>query len=322
MLHRVGSGDETGDLMRAGVATTKALSERIVVITIGVVITMFVGRALGRQETPVAPAACVVAPMISSPVASSPVAFASPTARGASVASIAVTAAIANLIACWNDADWQTSSLQVTENYLVETYGSPDRETFIALQERFAGSGFTTEASLISLETVRDVGTGFATADVLWQEGDAVKSERWYLAHVEGRWLVDQIRPLPPELSGDVVGIEFVVDDLGVHLSRDRIVNPGTVVIRIRNLTDRAMSISLIRLATLAEVRERLTGGSVAGSDQVLRGQVTIANGESQDLVVADPREGEYTIVVGMTIPFGPDALLDGFSAPLSITSP
>jgi hypothetical protein len=166
------------------------------------------------------------------------------------------------------------------------------------------------------------VGTGFATADVLWQQGDARKSERWHFAEIGGRWLIEQIRPLPPDLSGDVVGIELIVDEAGVRLSRDQIVNPDLVVIRVRNLTSEVISVSLVRLATLDEVRARLTNGPASGHDPVLSGQITVADGEEHDLVLSNLGEGDYTLVAGMTIPFGPDQLRAEFSATLAVTHP
>jgi hypothetical protein len=175
---------------------------------------------------------------------------------------------------------------------------------------------------LIGVETVREVGIGFATADVLWQEGNAIKSERWHFAQVDGRWSVEQIRPLPPEISGDAVGIELIVDASGVRLSRDKIVNPGTVVIRVRNLRSEAISISLVRLSTVNEARARLSGGPAAGNDPVLSGQITIDDQEEHDLVLAGLGEGDYVIVAGMTIPFGPDQLRDEFSASLAVAIP
>ena len=73
----------------------------------------------------------------------------------------------------------------------------------------------------------------------------------------DASWLLDSAEVLEPAFSDDAVGIEATVDAAAFHLSRARIVDPGTVVIHVRLPAERPSMASLTAVFGGANWHER-----------------------------------------------------------------
>jgi hypothetical protein len=279
-------------------------------------------RALSATSVPLPAAVCATRPPNATPVA----AAATPTPAIPSTADNEITAqvaaAVTTLIACWNDADWQAGVSLVTDAYLQATLDTADRPTAVATLQALTRAGLAAASSLDAVADVRIQGTGFANAKVAWHQGNAVKQERWRFVAGQDTWLLDKTESLDFDLTGDAVGIEADVDGVRLHLSRDRLVDPGTVVVHVRNLTAEPTSLTVFRTGSPAQLRDRLAGRAHPPAVSAFAGEVTLLPNEEKDLVLVDLAADVYTVVAGFHGPDGDLRVRDAFVAPLAVAKP
>jgi hypothetical protein len=291
---------------------------------LGVPTSLPAHRATAATSTPPPSAVCVLVAPETSPGVPLPTGTPGlPTTANAAVTR-QVTVAVATLIACWNDANWQAVVSLVTESYLRSTLGTPDRSTALATLSIITNAGLTGSASLDFVTEVRTLGPGFASAKVTWRHGKSFQQEQWFFVLAGGSWLLDETDSLAPDLSGDAVGIEATVDAVGLHLSRDRLVNPGTVVIHVRNLTGDPTSLAVFRISSAAALRERLSGQTPASppSESIFAGEVFVVPSEETDLVLVDLPAAVYIVVAGFHGLAGEIQIRDPFVADLAVANP
>jgi hypothetical protein len=230
-----------------------------------------------------------------------------------------ITNAIATLAACWHDSNWNTGLALVTDRYLQTNFGTTDRAlVFATLQGRTA----TGLAGTVEIDTVADIrtqGIGFASADVVWRHGKGQRHDRWRFIAAQGRWLLDEISYLDPVSTGSAVGIEAVIDIDRLQLSRQQIVDPGIIVIHVRNLTAEAIGLSVFRSTSTAQLRERLAGRQPPSPDSPFVGEIHVPSHEEADLVLLDLAADTYTIVANPLQQDGALQVRDAFSAILNV---
>ncbi|HKG25781.1 MAG TPA: hypothetical protein VKB09_09040, partial [Thermomicrobiales bacterium] len=107
-----------------------------------------------------------------------------------------------------------------------------------------------------------------------------------------------------------------------LRLSRERVVNPGTIVIHVRNLGTETTSLSAFRSLTTSQLRDRLAGALPSGGESPFVGEVVVAPGEEADLVLVDLAPDTYTVVAGLHGPGGTLQIRDAFSASLTVATP
>jgi hypothetical protein len=229
-----------------------------------------------------------------------------------------ITAAIANLAACWQDTNWESSFTLVTDRYLQANFGTTDRTLALTTLQSLTAAGLIGAVTLDTVADIRTQGIGFASAEVVWRQGKALRHDRWRFIALQGRWLLDEIAYLDPESTGSAVGIEALVDVDRLTLSREQIVDPGIVVIHVRNLDYQATTLSVFR-STTAQLRDRLAGILPPSSDSPFVGEVIVPAREEADLVLLDLAPDTYTIVAGPRQPGGTFEIRDAFSATLAV---
>jgi hypothetical protein len=229
-----------------------------------------------------------------------------------------ITAAIANLVACWQDTNWETSFALVTDRYLQANLGTPDRTLALTTLESLTAAGLIGTVELDTVGDIRTQGIGFASAEVVWRQGKALRHDRWRFV-AQGRWLLDEIAYLDPDSTGSAVGIEAIVDVDRLKLSREQIVDPGIIVIHVRNDRYEAMTLSVFRSTSIAQLRDRLAGLLPPSGDSPFVGEVIVPAREEADLVLIDLAPDTYTIVAGSHQPGVTLQVRDAFSATLAV---
>jgi hypothetical protein len=273
--------------------------------------------------TPVATATavCTAAGGGPTPVSAQPVETPGiPVAAGGDVTA-QITAAVANLVTCLGDAAWQTGVALVTDRYLQTNFGTMDRNTVVANLDALTAAGLTGAASLDGVADIRSQGVGFASAEVTWRQGNALRFDRWRFVAVQGIWLLDEVEYLESEATGDAVGVEAIVEVDRLRLSRDRLVDPGLVVIHVRNLSPETTSLAVFR-SGIAELRDRIAGLVPPSSEPRFAGEVILPAGEAADLVLRDLAPDTYTVVAGFRGPGGTPQVRDAFSVSLAVSDP
>jgi hypothetical protein len=230
-----------------------------------------------------------------------------------------ITTLIATLAACWQDTNWATSLALVTDRYLQTNFGTTDRALVLTTLQGLTAAGLAASVDLDTVADIRTQGIGFASADVVWRQGRALRHDRWRFIATQGRWLLDEISFLDPASTGDAVGIEAVVDVDRLALSRQQIVDPGMIVIHVRNLTGEAITLSVFRSTGTAELRDRLAGLLPPAPDSPFAGEVHVPAYEEADLVMIDLAPDTYTVVAGPRQPGGALQIRDAFSALLGV---
>ncbi|MEA2596831.1 MAG: hypothetical protein QOF01_3300 [Thermomicrobiales bacterium] len=278
--------------------------------------------APASAATPVAmpPAICTPPEVLTATPATPATTSAIPVAADAEIAA-QITTAVANLIACWNDAAWEPSVALVTDGYLQATTGTADRAAVVALLQRLTAAGLTVSASLDSVDDVRSRGAGFSSVEVVWSHGNALKHERWHFVAVQGTWLLDETESLEPAVTGNAVGIGATIDRVRLQLSREQLVSPGIVVIHVRNQSAESTSLTVFRSPSAAELRERLAGLVARTGESVLVGDLVIPAGEEADLVLIGLSADVYTVVAGLHDTGGTLQVRDPFSATLNVAT-
>jgi hypothetical protein len=230
-----------------------------------------------------------------------------------------ITAAIANLVACWQNKNWETSFALVTDRYLQTNFGTPDRTLALTTLQSLTAAGLVGTVELDTVGDIRTQGIGFASAEVVWRQGKALRHDRWRFVAAQGRWLLDEIAYLDPDSAGSAVGIEAIVDVDRLKLSREQIVDPGIIVIHVRNDRYEAMTLSVFRSTSIAQLRDRLVGLLPPSGDSPFVGEVIVPAREEADLVLIDLAPDTYTIVAGSHQPGVTLQVRDAFSATLAV---
>ncbi len=275
--------------------------------------------ALAASPVAVPTGVCALPGTGATPVAARPSATPGiPTAAEGEITAQIITT-IATLAACWQDTNWETSFALVTDRYLQTNLGTADRTLALATLQALTAAGLVGTVTLDTVADIRTQGIGFASAEVVWRQGKALRHDRWRFIASQGRWLLDEITYLDPESTGSAVGIEAVVDVDRLTLSREQIVDPGIVVIHVRNLGYEATTLNIFRSTTTAQLRDRLAGVLPASGGSPFVGEVIVPAREEADLVLIDLASDTYTIVAGPRRAGGTIEIRDALSATLAV---
>jgi hypothetical protein len=135
-----------------------------------------------------------------------------------------------------------------------------------------------------------------------------------------GVWLLNDMQDLQPDIDGSVVGIEATIDANRLSLSRNRIVNPGIVVIHVRNADSIPRVLNLFQVADPAAIRARIAAPP-SGGETAFTGEIVLPPATEGDLVLVDLEPDDYTIVVDLRSEDGTLLVRDAFSTTLTIAS-
>jgi hypothetical protein len=158
------------------------------------------------------------------------------------------------------------------------------------------------------------------SAEVDWRQGKAAKHDRWHLVDVGAVLLLDAIHELEPPDDGDAVGIEATIDAHGLSLSRARVVNPGIVVIHVRNGENRPHVLSVLRVPSPADLIARIASPP-ADRASALAGEAVVPPMTVADLVLVDLAADDYTVVVGLRAADGTLRVDGRYAATLSVAT-
>jgi hypothetical protein len=277
-------------------------------------------------------------PEIASPIAGSPevgrpaatpVSTVAPTAapRGYPVAAVeAEIAALQKTIAaCASKGDYSALSQLVTGHYLAGVYAAGQALTREQFVDQIAPYLPTTPVRVKAIDNVRLTDDG-ATAEVTTVVGNQlVRFKSTYVEDDDAdgtglRWLLDDETAIdvPRPKGADIVQIR--IDDGSFHLQEQSARSPD-VVLKGTNRGDATHEMLVVRLGKGVSTETLLDNpGPQFPKGVTYIGQVTVAPGATDELVLVDLRPGNYAIVCLLYDQDGNPYLASGMKAKLVVT--
>jgi hypothetical protein len=251
------------------------------------------------------------------------VSFPSPTVDPSTAIAPEITAVQEAIAACASEGDYAGMSTLVSTGYLDQTYSAGEPLTRRAFIDEIAPLLPVNPVRVVSVENVQPTATG-ATAEVTLVAGNQLlRFDSMYVQQGEGddrRWLLDSTTEAAvqrPEGS-DIVHIR--IEDGRYRLAEDTARSPN-VVLKGTNEGDATHEMLVVRLDGGTSTDALLVNpGPQFPRGITFAGQVTIAPGATDELVLVDLEPGRYAIVCLLYDQDGNPYLASGMRARLDVT--
>lgn len=234
-----------------------------------------------------------------------------------------VIAGIENFVACRNAGDYAAYAALLTPDRMIAEAGTTNPADVVAGLE-----AFNLPITILSLGDVRTYSDGRLSAEFVHLFGDHLYyRSRIFVIEEDGYIKFDEEIYLPEEPQGVQEVVEVGLDDFAFQLDQDVVNNAQYVVLRGHNEGSVPHEIIVVRLPA-GTTAEQAIAGEVDESQIDFIGQVEIAPGESDDLVLTNLEPGQYTLLCFLDEPDGvPHAALgmigqltvEGMSTPIAV---
>jgi len=235
----------------------------------------------------------------------------------------AATAAAENLIACINGGDYESGVALMTENFLMETFGTSS--TTEAVQNL---TGQTFENPQIGDVKTYDDGT--VSVEVSYKQGEyQIVGDVWYLVQDGEYWKIDGLGTFTPPFEGDaaVVGVNLTSttgDDgaitYAITPNTGTVAQPEVLVLHGINADTVDHEIVVLKLPDGADPAG-LLDGTIPDSDVEFLGQISLEAGQEGDLVLEGIPAGVYTLVCFFPGPDGAPHAAHGMISQIEVTA-
>lgn len=241
--------------------------------------------------------------------------------RAESETAARIIAGIENFVACRNNGDFAAYAALLTTNRMLAEAGTTNPDDVVAGLE-----AFNLPITILSLGDVRMHPDGRLSADFVHLFGEHLYyRSRIYVIEQDGFVKFDEEQYLPEEIQGEQVVVDVGSIDFAFQLDQTTLTNAPYVILRGHNEGTVAHEMIVVRLPAGATVEQALSG-QVSESQIDFIGQVTMAPGASDDLVLVNLDPGTYTLFCLIAEPDGtPHAAMgmvaqftiDGISTPI-----
>jgi len=234
-----------------------------------------------------------------------------------------ILAAANNLAACVNGGDMEGAVALMTSNFLMETFGITNPYDAV---EFMTGTTFG-DFSASNPRTYED---GSVSVDATYMGSQyQLTGETWTFVDGGDYWMVDSLDGFTPEFDGDsaIVGVNLteVTDDAGaitygIEPNTPSVAQPEVLVFHAINAGIMDHELVVLQLPEGADPAG-LMDGSIAESDVVFMGQITVAAGEQGDMVLVGLPAGMYTLVCFFPDEQGVPHFVNGMVAQFEVTA-
>lgn len=233
-----------------------------------------------------------------------------------------VIAGIENFVACRNSGDYAAYAALLTPDRMIAEAGTTSPADVVAGLE-----AFNLPITILSLGDVRTYSDGRLSAEFVHLFGDHLYyRSRIFVIEEDGYIKFDEEIYLPEEPQGTQEVVDVALTDFALQLDQGAVENAQFVVLRGHNEAAVPHEIIVVRLPEGATA-EQAIAGAVDESQIDFIGQVAIAPGTSDDLVLTNLKPGQYTLLCFLDEPDGvPHAALgmigqltvEGISTPIA----
>lgn len=224
-----------------------------------------------------------------------------------------VTAAIENVLTCYNTGDFSGMAALFTAAGLLEEFGltNPHDLEFLLV------GGAPIELVSVSDVQVHDDGLLSAVVETAFV-GIQLDRERWFLVESGEFLLVETTPALPVVAPEGAVTLDVTMVDNAFELSQDTLPANTPLVFDVTNNGDYPHELILIQMAQSASPDMLLTGELTFNDIGIYAG--TFAEpGDSAQMVVLGLNPGLYYLICLVDVPDGVPHLADGMVAELTI---
>jgi len=235
----------------------------------------------------------------------------------------AATAAAENLIACVNGGDYESGVALMTDNFLMETFGTSSTTEAVTNLE---GQVFENP----QIGDVRSYEDGSVSVEVSYKQGPyQIVGDVWYLVQDGDYWKIDGLGTFTPPFEGDsaVVGVNLTSttgDDGSITYSIEpntpSVAQPEVLVLHGVNADTVDHEIVVLKLPDGADPAG-LLDGTIQDSDIEFLGQISLEAGEQGDLVLEGVPAGVYTLVCFFPGPDGAPHAAHGMISQIEVTA-
>ena len=233
------------------------------------------------------------------------------------------TAAVENIINCFNNEDYVATASLFTSNYLVNVFEASNPYDAVAQFEFF---GALVNFTLKSVDNVQMLDDGRLLADVTYLNQNQPIAERWELVEEDGYWKLDADYELPDpgtELDSVSMGVQLggPEGEYTFTLARDTLTAQPAIILHGLNAGAEAHEIAVLTLPEGASVEDLFADGPPPAG-LTFHGAIELGPGEEGDLVLEGLEPGVYTLVCFFETPDGEVHAALGMVAELTIEAP
>lgn len=234
-----------------------------------------------------------------------------------------ILAAANNLAACINGGDVEGAVALMTPNFLMGTFGISNPYDAV---EFMTGTTFGD----FSASNPRVYEDGSVSADATYMNSQyQLTGETWHLIDGGDYWMIDSLDGFTPEFDGDsaIVGVTLsdATDDAGavtysIVPNAPSVAQPEVLLFHAINAGAMDHELVVVQLPEGADPAG-LMDGSIADTDVVFVGQITVAAGEQGDMVLIGLPAGVYTMVCFFSDDQGVPHFVNGMVAQFEVTA-
>jgi hypothetical protein len=260
---------------------------------------------------------------IASPEGATPVSTVEPTVDPSAAIAPEITALQEGIAACASEGDYAGMSTLVSTRYLNETYAAGQALSRRQFIDEIAPLLPVNPVRVVVVEQVRLAGNGATAVVTLVVGNQLVRFESTFVRRGDGddrRWLLDSAAAVsvPRPEGADIVHVR--IDDGSYRLGEDAARAPD-IVLKGTNEGKATHEMLVVRLEGGASTDELLVSpGPQFPARITFVGQVTIAPGATDEVVLVDLPPGRYAIVCLLYDEEGNPYLASGMRARLDVT--
>ncbi len=225
-----------------------------------------------------------------------------------------VTAAVANVLACFSDGNFPAMAALFTPAGLIEEFGiaNPHDLEFLLV----GGAPIT----LVSVSDVQVHDDGIISADVeTAYVGIQVERERWFLVEDGDFLLVESTPSLPVVAPDGAVTLDVNMVDFAFELSRDTLPSSTPLVFNVVNTGEYPHELLLVQMAQSADPEMLLTGELTFDDIGIYAGTYADAGETAPPMVLLGLNPGTYYLICLVDIPDGVPHLARGMVTEITI---
>jgi hypothetical protein len=227
-----------------------------------------------------------------------------------------------NLVACQNDRDWGALFRLVTPALLSQLVDTDDLDLARERFETLAAHGYLPLIDHVGIsETEITHRRGVASTVVSWQEGNALKRQRWSFVGSDDGWRLDGVEQLDPAFTPPAAGIVIEILQGSMLAARAEIIDPGTIVLELFNKTGQAQTVEILEVPAGATPSDLIS--TIASRDAMPRlvGYLRLEPESVNQLPLVELEDGVYAITVNASDPWQPSTVAEEQLWMLTVTS-